>query len=106
MEPRAAKGRKVKTHVNLDPVVWDLLEAIARRMGSDPLYPTPSRSDLLNKAARLYITECRQRPELKEVIEAVEARISAGASVIRYPGSSSKAGARKLAARVEKRRTS
>lgn len=103
MEPKAAKGKKVKTHVNLDPVVWELLDAIARAMGSDPLYPTPSRSDLLNKAARLYIGECRQRPELKAVIEAVEARISAGVSVVRYPRSPSDGVSRKLVSRMEKR---
>jgi hypothetical protein len=83
--------RKLKTHVNLEPIVAELLDAIARRMGEDRLYPTPSRSDLLNKAAHLFISECRQRPELREVIEDSEARLAAGANVIRYAPSSSRA---------------
>ena len=78
--------RKLKTHVNLDPLIGETLDAVAAKMGEDPLYPTPSRSDLLNKAARLFLEQCRSRPELRSTIEGIEARhAGAGQNVIRYP---------------------
>lgn len=70
--------KKLKTHVNLDAFVGELLDAVAAKMGEDPLYPTPSRSDLLNKAAWLYLEHCKARPELKETIDrVVDARTTA-----------------------------
>jgi len=78
--------RKLKTHVNLEPLIGELLDAVATKMGEDPLYPTPSRSDLLNKAARLYLEQCKARPELRTTIEAIEVRhASSGPNVLRYP---------------------
>jgi hypothetical protein len=78
--------RKLKTHVNLEPLIGELLDAVAARMGEDPLYPTPSRSDLLNKAARLYLDQCKTRSELKETIETIESRfLSHSPNVLQYP---------------------
>jgi hypothetical protein len=48
--------RKQKAQVSPDPTVSEILDAIAERMG--PLYPTPTRSDLPNEAARLFIDGC------------------------------------------------
>ena len=81
--------RKLKTHVNLDPLVGELLDAVAAKMGEDPLYPTPSRSDLLNKAAWLYLDHCKARPELKATIDRiVDARnAEAAPNVIPYQSS-------------------
>lgn len=76
-------GKKVKAHVNLDAAVSDILEAVAKKMGQDPLYPEPSRSDLINKAAWLFIQQCKTRPELKAMIEAVEAK-HATTNVVQY----------------------
>jgi len=73
---RRHSPRKEKLHVSLDPGLGEILDAIASRMGEDPLYPVPSRSDLLNKAARLLIAECKKRDNLRETVEAAEARLS------------------------------
>jgi hypothetical protein len=82
------RGRKrQKAHVSLDPTITEILDAIAARMGEDPLYPIPSRSDLLNKAAALYIARCKERPELREVIETVEAKHSQPMKVVAFPAS-------------------
>src|SRR6266851_2013947 len=70
-------GKKVKVHVNLDPAITELLDVIALKMGDDPLYPTPSRSDLLNKAALLYIARCKERLDLKDAIQSAEQKAAA-----------------------------
>jgi putative NIF3 family GTP cyclohydrolase 1 type 2 len=79
-------GNKVKVHVNLDVAVTELLDVIAERMGDDPLYPVPSRSDLLNKTALLYIARCKERPDLKEAIEKVEQRAASAARIVALSG--------------------
>lgn len=97
MGPQMRRGRKrQKAHVSLDPTITEILDAIAVRMGEDPLYPTPTRSDLLNKAAALYIARCKERPELREVIESVETKHSGPMKVVAFPAGDapSRSGAR------------
>lgn len=50
------RGRKQKCHVSLEPGVEEILDAVADRMGEDPLYPIPTRSgrrQLLRQCPRL-----------------------------------------------------
>lgn len=73
-------ARRVRVKVNLEPAVAEVLDALAEEIGRDELVPRPSRSDLLNKAALLYIGRARKRKGLRLAIERVEARYDAESS--------------------------
>lgn len=68
--------KKKSFHINMDPRIDEILEAIRNKM-EDPLYPKPSKSDLLNKAALLFIEECKKRDSLREVAEEIEKKHAA-----------------------------
>jgi hypothetical protein len=75
---------RIRSKVNLDPTTVSLLDAIAEAIGDDELVPRPSRSDLINKAALLYIERAKRRRKLRRAIERVEASlISTSASKIK-----------------------
>lgn len=67
---------RVSTKINLDPLTTAVLDAIADAI-ADELVPRPSRSDLLNKAALLYVERARRREKLRRAIEGVEAAFRA-----------------------------
>lgn len=67
-------AKRTSIKVNLEPEIAEILDAIAEEIGLDDLLPRPSRSDLLNKAALLYIQRARNRKNLRLAIERVEAK--------------------------------
>ncbi len=67
---------RIQVKVNLDIGTAEMLDAIAAAIGSDELTPKPSRSDLLNKAALLYIDRARRRARIHKAIEEVESRLA------------------------------
>jgi hypothetical protein len=69
-------AKRIQAKVNLDPKIAEILDAVAQEIGSDELTPRPSRSDLLNKAALLYIKRARKRKRLRRVIQLVESKYS------------------------------
>ena len=69
-------AKRIQAKVNLDPKIAEILDAVAQEIGSDELTPRPSRSDLLNKAALLYIERARKRKRLRRVIQLVESKYS------------------------------
>lgn len=69
---------RIRSRINLDPMTLSLLDAIADAIGDDELVPRPSRSDLINKAARLYIERARRRKKLRRAIERIEAASNRG----------------------------
>jgi hypothetical protein len=64
---------RIRSKINLDPTTVSLLDAIADAIGDDELVPRPSRSDLINKAALLYVERARRRKKLRRAIERIEA---------------------------------
>jgi hypothetical protein len=66
--------RRTRVKVNLDLEVAEILDAIADEIGADDLLPKPSRSDLLNKGALLYIHCARKKKKLRLAIQRVEAK--------------------------------
>ena len=72
--PNNEMGKRTQIKVNLEPQIAEILDAVADEIGRDELVPRPSRSDLLNKAALLYIKQARKRKKLSRVIALVEHR--------------------------------
>ena len=69
MQPKGGAAR----HVYLKREFEVLLDAIAEQVSNSRLGPHGvSRSQLINKAIRNYIDECRTEPELKAAIERAE----------------------------------
>jgi hypothetical protein len=66
--------RKGAPHVTIDPEYLEIFDEVAKRMESR-LFPRPTRSGLMNKAASLWVESVKvDRPDLRPVIDEIEQR--------------------------------